>query len=510
MIIESYEVPNEHLVETDVCIVGGGMAGIAMARELQRSGLGVVVLESGGIEYEGPSQALYQGSGELSGDGVSARDISNYLVTSRFRQLGGAGNKWGGKCGIPDAEVFEERDWIPNSGWPVSRASLMPFYDQACDVLGIERFGYDEGETQDATRPVMPVGSKGRITTSTRHMSPVTGRNTQGTEFKDYQSGVIDNPSIDLYLHANVVDFYLNDAATAVTSTRVATLRKNAFYVQAKQFVLATGGIENARLLLHSNRQQPDGLGNQHGLVGRYFSGHMTLGSDSRVYFTNLAQSLWLYTGRNRKFSVGVLKTAKALQAEHRLPNATLTLSAGRPEVGPFDESILNSAYLADRRMMNPDEVKFEMKGNYVSAYLMSEEAPNPESRVTLSEEHDALEMRRVKLDWKFSAADLDAAMASAELFAREFGAAGVGRMKPLFNRKLLLAFSGLSSHHIGTTRMHPDPKRGVVDVDCKVHGMDNLYIAGSSVFPSAGIVNPTLTIIALALKLCGHLRGRL
>jgi choline dehydrogenase-like flavoprotein len=510
MVVESYEVPNGHVVETDVCIVGGGMAGIAMARELQRSGFGVVVLESGGIEYEGPSQALYQGTGELSGDDVSARDISNYLVTSRFRQLGGAGNKWGGKCGIPDAEVFEERSWIPNSGWPVSRASLMPFYDLACDVLGIERFGYDEGETQDAKRPALLVGSKDRITTSTRHMSPVTGRNTQDTAFKDYQSGVIDNPSIALYLHANVVDFYLNDAATAVTSVRVATLRKNAFVVQAKQFVLATGGIENARLMLNSNRQQPDGLGNQHGLVGRYFSGHMTLGSGSRVYFTNLTQSLWLYTGGSRKFPLGVLKTAKALQAELGLPNATLTLNGGRPDADPFDESILKSAYLADGRMKSPDRGEFEMKGNHVSVYLMSEEAPNPESRITLSEERDALGMRRVQLDWKFTAGDLDAAMASAELFAREFGATGVGRMKPLFNRDSLLASSGLSSHHIGTTRMHSDPKRGVVDSDCKVHGVDNLYVAGSSVFPSPGIVNPTLTIIALGLKLCSHLRGRL
>ncbi len=509
MVFDSYEISNGHTVKTDLCIIGGGMVGIAIARALAQSGFGVVLLESGGRDYEGPSQALYQGKGELSGEAAASRDISNYLVTSRFRQLGGSGNKWGGKCGIPDEEVFEDRSWIPNSGWPISRSSLMPFYDQACDVLGINKFDYDPAEMRDPKRPSLSLNGSG-ITTSTRHMTAVTGRSPQKTEFEDYIRGVTDDPSIDLYLHANVVDMAMNEAGSAVSSVKVATLRDNSFIVRAKQFVLATGGIENARLLLHANQRQPEGLGNQHGMVGRYFSGHMTTGNNSLLYFTNLAQSLSLYTGRNRKFPWGVLKTTKMAQAKHRLPNATLTLSANGVSPREDDEPVLKSAYLADGRLGRPDLSGFKLKGNVVSAYLMSEEAPNAESRIVLSEDRDSLGVRRVQLDWKFTSGDLDAIMASADLFAREMGALGLGRMKPILNRNLLLFNAGPSSHHVGTTRMHPDPKRGVVDTDCRVHGVGNLYIAGSSVFPSAGIVNPTLTIIALGLKLSGHLRNRL
>jgi len=510
MVIDSYEIPNEHVVDTDLCIVGGGMAGIAMAHELKRSGLGVVVLESGGMEYEGLSQALYQGKGELSGDGVASKDMSNYLVTSRFRQLGGAGNKWGGKCGIPDAEVFEKRSWVPNSGWPISRSTLMPFYDQACDVLEIDRFGYDEGETQNETRPTLSFGGEDRITTSTRHMSPVTGRTVPSSAFADYLGGVTDDDAIELYLHANVVDIETNQAGSAVTAVQVSTLRKNTFSVRAKQYVLATGGIENARLLLIANRTQSAGLGNDHGLVGRYFSGHTTFGHDSLVYCSNLAQSLLLYTGRNRDFPWGVLKTTKALQAKHRLPNATLTLGFNRQKLDDGDEAILQSAYLSDGRLANPNLSGFDTKRNLFNAYLMSEEAPNAESRVMLSDEQDSLGLRRVQLEWKFTADDLDAIMASANVFAQQFGASGLGRMKPVLNRDRILANAGPSSHHIGTTRMDADPKRGVVDTDCKVHGVDNLHIAGSSVFPSPGIINPTLTVIALGLRLCSHLRNRL
>lgn len=510
MTIDSYEIPNGRVIDTDLCIIGGGMVGIAMARELKQSGLGVVVLESGGMEFEGPSQSLYQGTGELSGGGGDSRDITNYLMSSRFRQLGGAGNKWGGKCGIPDEEVFEKRSWVPNSGWPFTRASLMPFYDRACDVLGIKRFDYKPTQSPDPEHPALSVNGENGITTSTRHMSPVSGRVVESTAFGDYLNGVIDDGVVDLYLHANVVDFVLNEAGSAVESVAVATLRKNTFRVRAKRFILATGGIENVRLLLLANGRQPEGLGNQHGLVGRYFTGHMTIENDSLLYFTNLAQSLGLYLGRDRSDAWGVLKTTKNLQAEHRLPNATLTLNQGPSRTRKGDEAILKSAYLVNGRMANPDLSGFDVRGNYLSVYLMSEQTSNAESRVSLSDERDLLGLRRVRLDWKLTSGDLDAIMKSAELFAREFGAAGIGRMKTALERNRILAKAGQSSHHIGTTRMDDDPKRGVVNTDCKVHGVENLYLAGSSVFPSAGIVNPTLTIVALGMKLCDHLRGRL
>jgi len=505
MIIDAYEVPNGKTVDAEICIIGGGIIGIAIARELRSRGLGVTILESGGKEMEQDSQSLYKGDGRIFETGSNKRELPDYLHQSRLRLLGGSVHGWGGKCGIPDAEVFEKRDWIPNSGWPFSRQELMPFFDRACDTLKIPRFDYDANEIFDKDRPTFIFGPEKRLTTSPRHISPVTRRGPKEM-IEAYRGSVADDPNADVYLHANVVDIVTNETGNAITQVEVATLKQGRFTVRAKRFILATGGIENVRLLLNSSKKHKNGLGNDHGLVGRYFSGHTTFANSSALYLTNRHQPLTLYQNKDARKIWGVFKTSRQTQIDHKLPNFTVSLNSGSPRPNSKDAAVMQSSFLMDGRMANPSLEKYSPRGSFAQAYFMTELAPNPESRISLDEQTDALGQQRVRMDWKFSKDDLDGLARSAKVFGQEMGASGMGRMKAVFRRDRLLMTTGPSRHHIGTTRMDENPKSGVVDTDCKVHGLENLYIAGSSVFPSGGIINPTLTIVALGMKLADHL----
>jgi choline dehydrogenase-like flavoprotein len=173
MISDAYDLPDGTTLDADLCIVGGGLAGLALARELRASGLAIVVLEGGGTEHERDSQALYAGVATLHDGRGGAHPLDEFLAESRLRALGGSGNVWGAKCALLDESDFAARAWMPGSGWPFTRADLMPFYDRACDLLGIARFDYDPESEFDAGRPPLAAGE--RYTTATRHFSPVRG-----------------------------------------------------------------------------------------------------------------------------------------------------------------------------------------------------------------------------------------------------------------------------------------------------------------------------------------------
>jgi choline dehydrogenase-like flavoprotein len=127
-----------------------------------------------------------------------------------------------------------------------------------------------------------------------------------------------------------------------------------------------------------------------------------------------------------------------------------------------------------------------------------------------LGDQRDALGLRRIRLDWRLAEADRRSLIAHVRNLATEFGALGIGRMRvDIGDPESWPAVVSGGSHHMGTTRMHDDPRQGVVDRDCRVHGLANLYVAGGSVFPTGGAANPTLTIVALTLRLADHLKAR-
>jgi choline dehydrogenase-like flavoprotein len=506
MQLDALDLPDGTTLDADLCIVGGGMAGLALAREFRERAVAVVVLEGGGEAQEPESQALYQGKARLHDGAGGTQDLGGFLAESRLRCLGGSGNVWGAKCALLDESDFLARAWMPGSGWPFSRAELMPFYDRACELLRIRRF--DPRGAKDPDRPELVLDEQGYVT-ATRHLSPVRGG--PGTALAEYKRAVTEAANVRVVLHANVLAVETDERATRAVAVRAATLRGNGFRVRARAFVLAAGGIENARLLLVSRGPAaPQGLGNAHDLVGRNFANHATFGPGTALGLTQDLGSLDLYTTRDPAKVWGVLALGRAAQEREKCPNLTVTLGPGDEAVPAEDAELVALAALADAGFERDQEAGGAPPQPPVPAYFMLEQRNNPESRLTLSAELDALGLQRVQLDWGFLPEDVEALRKGVRRFARALGAEGLGRVRCEWPAGSPMQAYSPSRHHLCTTRMHPDPEHGVVDTDARVHGVANLYLAGSSVFPTGGIANPTLTLVALALRLADHLAKEL
>jgi choline dehydrogenase-like flavoprotein len=268
------------------------------------------------------------------------------------------------------------------------------------------------------------------------------------------------------------------------------------------------------------------GLGNRHDLVGRFFMSHalcqpgIFLPSDPLLSTTLYLDSKPAVDGLRAN---GHLSLSADTQREHKLLNFNAALfpvakpgvaSAKRLRRWEFDMLVKDLRnIIADMDGVAKATYSKIVNGIIaVEAYSLTcaiEQSPNPASRVTLVSERDTFGKQRVRLDWRLTAADKNTLMRSLEVIGVELGRAALGRIRiDLDDRDdKWPSFVGDAGHHIGTTRMHIDAKRGVVDQDCRVHGMSNLFVAGSSVFPTCGHANPTLTIVALALRLADHVR---
>jgi choline dehydrogenase-like flavoprotein len=299
-----------------------------------------------------------------------------------------------------------------------------------------------------------------------------------------------------------------------VARLQVACLEGPRFSVSARVFVLATGGIENARLLLLSRRDRTQGLGNQHDLVGRFFMDHLSLEA-GRALFTRPVGDLSLYRAvrpGGRVESLGLFTTREAAQREEELLgfSARVLLERGGNRL-PADRPLLGIAWAFDH--LGEPRSSASARGQAFTAGLMvvAEQSPKRSSRVTLGTDRDALGQPRARLDWQVSRADYSSIAQSLELMARDLGHAAQGRGQLRISPEELRPRSNGWSHHMGTTRMHHDPRSGVVDAQCRVHGVENLYVAGSSVFPTGGSEGTTtFTLLALTLRLSDHLKREL
>ena len=501
-VTDARTLPDASRIEADLIIIGGGIAGLTMAYEFIGTGIRVSVLESGGLEPDAEIQALYEGPGVMSGPGNPDRMMNDYLGQSRVRALGGSGHVWGGKCGPLDAADFAVRPWMPLSGWPFGRRELKPFYDRACDRLELPRFPVDDGPPEGQTLAAVSAAA-GPLRASPRAYSRVSGR-VDPVAFAAFRDAPGQAPNIHVHTHVNVTGIRL-DAHGAVDRLELRCLTGSRHSARARTYVLAAGGIENARLLLASNADRPEGVGNTSGWVGRCFQGHVVITTadndprgEAEVVFTTPAD-LSLYDNQTRDRPHAVFALDLAAQERLGAGNCTLTLSLRPKPAAPA-----GSVGAAAEQLAAAVEHVSPRRLDY---FLMSEEAPNPESRITLSDQTDALGQPRARLDWRYIEADWTSLAASARGFAAAFGEQGLGRVCWPIEVDGLLASMGPSRHHMGTTRMASDPAQGVVDADCRLHETPNLYVAGSSVFPTSGLVNPTLTLTALAIRLADHLK---
>lgn len=500
------------LIEGDLCIIGAGAAGISLALEWRGSSRRVILLEGGGFDPDARMQELYHGE---------SLDRPYYPLQSvALHYFGGTTGHWAGFCSPFDSIDFEKRDWVAHSGWPFTRADLDPYYARAQSILELGPYDYDAAsyESRDAEARRLPLDGAVFYPKMWQFSSPTR----MGTTYRD---PIVSASNVHLYTYANVVEVVANAGVTAIDSVRARTIDGKEHRVRARHYVLACGAIQNARLLLAANGATPRGIGNDRDLVGRYFMEHFEIIAGQAVFQSSTTPSrLYAYPGRGAKGARAELALAADQQRQHRILNGTASLQPG-PLTGKEQSRFVTfSADAAENvKMYEEAAARGRARGPAPAApsqafhrlFTRQEQEPNPESRVVLSTDRDAMGVPRANLRWRFTPLDKRSIRTFYELLGREFGRAGLGRIQVmdwLLDGDDTAWPNHLSGgwHNMGTTRMHDDPSQGVVDGNGKVHGVANLSVAGASVYPTGGAVNPTLTIVALALRLSDRLKATL
>jgi choline dehydrogenase-like flavoprotein len=527
MIIDARSVPSGTEIFADICIVGGGAAGITVAQTFANSPHKIVVVESGGLEFDENTQSLYDGN-------IVGLDPGYTLSDSRLRYFGGSTNHWTGQCHPLDTIDFEERDWLPMSGWPISRKDMAGYYESARTLIGLPPFNIFDSKskglpTKTAIDPLLESNffrSQSSFEPRVFNFSPLN--------FADaYENGFARSHEIDVYLNANATSVLSNPYASKAIGISAVTLTGRNLKFRARHYVLALGGLETPRLLLSSNDVRPAGLGNDLDIVGRYFQEHPFFGF-GHIALSNNAPCATPDPAPRYEQLIRVAIPEAAQRSNELLNSAFLVSLAtpstvlGIPETGraifrdrQIPEELRNKTINAFLGMENPlRSLLCSISGHQANGDLLSvtwgaEQVPNRHSRVALTDERDQLGMRKINLDWQFSELDHANLVKTSHWIGREVGRLGIGRMRQpdWFQNSTSAALqhnTGGNFHHMGTLRVSDNPHHGVVDANCRVHGIENLYVAGSAVFPTSGYANPTLTIVALALRLADHLKNRL
>lgn len=514
----------------DVCIVGAGVAGQTVARRLAAAGKSVILAESGGADFDNDIQSLATGP-NLGEEYYPLRD-------SRLRLFGGTTAIWGGRSVALDPIDFIKRDWIKHSGWPITYEELDPYVDEAFAALDLQRprAWSDIGEAQPPFDP-------------DRIDARIWAFDQKGERFTS--AADLDHPKIELILNATLTSIRQGEGG-AVEALVFRSLAGTSLTVKADDYVIAAGGIETPRLLLACGEDRPNGVGNDHDLVGRFFMEHpharggailpVTDDVDGMMKILSLSKQKIYHDGR--RFAAAY-RPGEAAQAERGILNSALSFGIRRhagQKVAGF-QSLISSlkhslpakrSFRSTYQQLKKATVKLapradsriaarwlrgkrDLKGLY--AVVRAEQAPNPDSRVRLVDEVDALGVRRAGLDWRFLEVDRRSVAGLMGLLDEELQRIGAGRAEPadwLVEGEKLWDFDPLISshpiggyHHMGTTRMGASPSEGVTDAECRVYGAPNLFVAGSSLFPTSGWANPTITIIALALRLGDFLGKR-
>ena len=528
MIIDARQVVQDETINCDICIVGAGAAGITLAHELRDSGMEVVLLESGGWKVEDHTRDLNKGE-------VLEPKIHEPLEEKRRRCFGGATIAWGGRC-VPFDEVdFEARPYVPYSGWPITKRDLDSYYMRAHAYCEIGAYTYDVKAALS-----MPERQKSLIPNlksediSLENLALFSPPTNFGKKFRDRLK---ESSNIKIYLYANCLKISTNQEGNNVDFLRVGSWKKN-FLVCAKHYILATGALEVARILLLSNDVHYRGIGNHNDMLGRFYMCHFN--SIFEVELTS-PDIIWDFEKTvEGVYCQRIISINKEKQKQHKLLNSRIYLWRPDMEEPIHGRGVLSAVFLAkailrrnlylpglfdylknilfdfksvlcfskkwiDKKIISERKlpsVILKSNSNIHTLRIDAEQAPNPNSRVALSNQRDAFGLNRLKVDWQYTDLDVESIMDTAQLIEQALIKSGAGKI-----RSLPSLTPSILGHHIGTTRMASSPSQGVVDENCKVHGLNNLYIASSSVFPTSSYANPTLTIVAMAIRLADYLK---
>lgn len=537
MIVDGSALPPGIEREHDLCVVGSGIAGILLVTELAQSYRDICIIESGAWKPDDDTQSLYA----LNSVGYPIR--KHYQ--SRIRYFGGSCNIWAGRAMMYNEIDFMPRPWLDNISWPIEFSELDRYYASATEYLRLPSYDKLKAENWRAALSDFEIS----LVQSPHFKANVSlfAKAPARFGFKTkYYKAIRSSSAITLYVNSNVVNLHLDEYLSSVVRVDVACLNGVRYAIRAKTVVLACGGLENTRILLASDKQMPHGIGNHSGLLGGYYMDH------PRAVFGRVKLSKKLKLDhllgmpvKGGKMQLGIGLSEK-IQAEEGLLNNYLTLepcySIGSMELYEafvkLMKRLLRKGYSGKRfdfknqemaevpemiYLLTPKELlphfiyytyyKYSRLVKHVVANLThlsivnySEQEPDMASRVYLDNEKDRLGMPKLALDWKLSDRSLNSSLRLMHLIDKHFRSRGAGFVEENLVEIKELPYTD-ASHHLGTTRMSADPEGGVVNVNCQVHGVNNLYVAGSSVFPTAGHANPTLTIAAMSLRLADHLR---
>lgn len=545
-LIDANQVEHGSTVHADVCIVGGGPAGIALALSLADSRLSVVLLESGGTTQDPESKDLNVGVNT----GLPYYDLDE----TRHRGLGGGSQRWAGWCRALDRSDFESRDAVATTGWPITYDDLLPFYDEAAILCEIDPVSEDRPTSHLPAIYREPfVG--GDVQVATWQGSPPT---KFGTVYRD---DLEQAANVTVYTHATAIEVLTNDLGTDTSGVRVKS-GSGEFSVAASTVALCAGAIETARLLLASRSVHTNGIGNQNDLVGRTFMEHphvvtarlLLIPSDvsGRPFVDGIDMGI---RGVRDRLAIqrpsGSSKAAYVITPERRSKEGSLNFSTHLQTVSKInrgDSRTYQAFKLVVNNLRSPSQLASQVRSRSLpegttrqigylvrglpelaqvvweealkrptelALYTQCEQEPNPESRVMLDARNvDALGLPRVQLRWKLSRLDKESVMVSHEVLQQHFLETGLGVLipEPAFLDDGDDWGPNLRGghHHMGTARMATDSRHGVVDPDCRVHSVHGLYVGDSAVFPVSGYANPLLTTVAIARRLGAHLRARL
>lgn len=550
MISDANDVGQGALLRADLCIVGGGAAGISLALALTGQGLDIILLESGRLKPHAPTQSLYDGE-------VSDPKLHSPPDKYRQRRLGGSTTIWGGRCMPFDAIDFESRSYLPHSGWPISLEDLLPFYPEANRLAEAGRFAYEAKAALGADAPPMLRGFRSEVV-STDGLERFSCPTDFGARYARRLRVARD---VRVLLGANCTRLELDADSRRIGEVEATTLAGRRFAIAARAVVLAAGGLETARLLLASRDVAHAGIGNEHDVVGRYYMCHIAgnvgtleIGGDTsgvrhgyemspegiycrrriavrgseqrRLGLANAVARLHFPRITDPRHGSGVLsglflaRPFISYEYAKRVNDGThgsLPLYANHlwnVLTDPLDTAAFLGHWIARRTLAQRKfpSVILRNRSNRFSLELHGEQMPHADSRVSLTDKLDALGMPQLRVNWRYARADIESLRRTLDVIAQEVERSGIGRLSYDGGtlEEDLMRFGAYGGHHIGTTRMGSDPRSSVVDANCRVHSVGNLYIAGSSVFPTSSQANPTLTLIALSLRLGRHLTQRL
>ena len=533
MIVSKSNLVHNQKLSADICIIGGGPAAISMALNFSATKYQVILVTGGDWAQTPVNRDLYKGIIKPAGSHEPLED-------SRRRQFGGGSAVWAGRCVPFDNIDFRPRSWVPESGWPVSYQEMLPYFKKACELCKIGDCNFDTHSVfPHKQQEIIPGVDSADFVSSRleRYSTPVHFAKTYKTELEA-------STNIQVLLDAHALNLSMLNEDSSITNLEIATGQVRAT-IAAEYFVLAAGGIENARLLLaSSNKSFPAGLGNQHDNVGRYYMTHIT-GTYAKLNPYNREKIMfdfekdkdgifcrrrwWIPEDAQEKRKVlntiFYLSYAKSFtensnpifsvvyKAAKFLVSATGVREVLRRAVQKSDQpsTLLKEIYRLGLPSLLPSK-----KSKYWGLFFQAEQVPNRESRITLSDtQKDALGMPRVEVNINFKEIDTESLVEAHNLFVKSYRESGAGEIiytEAGFRHYLKHKLTNFNSyaHHMGTTRMSDDPKTGVVDRNAKVFDIENLFIAGSSTFSTGSHANPTITVVAQALRLADHLKVKL